>query len=299
MPVAPLLRPLALVAALLPAAAQAQTVLIAEPIQLYAGPAPDFPILMTLSPGMEARLFGCLPDYQWCDVRLSFGARGWVFAGGLYYPWMGNSVPILQYGPTLGIPLISFFIGDYWGAHYRRQPWYGERERWQERWRERPPPVAPMYPPRAVPPPSGWSQPYPPPRIERGRERERDWDRNQERTHERDWRHEQHRQEDFGERERPRDRNPQPRQEVMPPQASPRNAMPAPNPGWSGGMPNTPPRQEQHATPRQEPPRAFSPMPARPEPPRDAGPPPRQERGTGHDRGPRPEGPREERQGNR
>lgn len=289
MPIASLLRPLSLVAALLPAAAQAQTVLIAEPVQLYAGPAPDYPILMTLSPGMEARLFGCLPDYQWCDVRLSFGARGWVFAGSLYYPWMGNSVPILQYGPTLGIPLISFIIGDYWGAHYRRQPWYGERERW----RERPPPGAPMYPQRAMPPPGGWSQPYPPPRIERGRDR--DWDRNQERAREQDWRSEQRRQEDIGERERYRDRPPPPRQEGVPP----RNVMPAPNPGWSGGgMPHAQPRPEQ-AAPRQEPPRAFSPTPARPELPRDASPPPHQERSPGHDRGQRPEGPREERPGNR
>lgn len=295
MPVARLLRPLALAAVLLPAAAQAQTVLIAEPVQLYAGPAPDYPILMTLAPGMEAHLFGCLPDYQWCDVQLSFGARGWVFAGSLYYPWSGGSVPILQYGPTLGIPLISFFIGDYWGAHYRHQPWYGERNRW----RDRPPPVAPiMHPPRAMPPPGGWSQPYPAPRFDH--DHDRDWDRERERERERGrgWEREQGRRE----REAERERNRPPRQEVMPQQQQqpPRNAMPAQNPGWNGGgMQNAQPRPEHAAPPRQEPPRAFTPPPARPEPQREAQP-PRQERGTGHDRGPQhQEGPREERQGNR
>ena len=110
-----LLRPLALAALLLPAAAQAQQVYISTPVQLYAGPDASYPILFTLFPGMGLEVAGCLPGYQWCDVILLDGQRGWVYGGGLSYSWMGEALPVPQYGASIGIPLITFIIGDYWG----------------------------------------------------------------------------------------------------------------------------------------------------------------------------------------
>jgi uncharacterized protein YraI len=170
-----LLRPLALAALLLPAAAQAQQVYISTPVQLYAGPDTDYPILVTLYPGVGVQVAGCLPGYQWCDVVLPDGQRGWVYGGSLSYAWMGDALPIPQYGSFIGIPLITFIMGDYWGHHYRNQPWYNEPRHWRQ------PQPRPM-PPRAMPYPEhrgGWNQPFPP-------RQDRDWERNHERDNERE-----------------------------------------------------------------------------------------------------------------
>jgi len=153
-------RPLATLAGsaalLLPLAAAAQNAVVTQPAQLFAGPAPDYPVVATVYPGVEVSVVGCLADYLWCDVTLQDGLRGWAYGPSLAaYGWMGNALPVPDYGPSLGIPLVSFFIGDYWGRHYRHQPWFDEY-----RWRQRPPP-----PPRFVPPPhprDGWQAPYPP-----------------------------------------------------------------------------------------------------------------------------------------
>ena len=126
-----LLRPLALAALVLPAAAHAQQVFVSEPLQLYAGPGPQYPVLLTLYPGVDIGVEGCLPGYQWCDVVLPDGLHGWVYGGGLAFPWMGQGLPMPQYGASMGIPLIGFIMGDYWGRYYRDRPWYGEHRYWQ------------------------------------------------------------------------------------------------------------------------------------------------------------------------
>lgn len=140
-------------ALLLPLGVAAQQVFVNGPVQLYAGPAPGYPAIATLYPGAELSVVGCLADWQWCDVLLPDGLRGWVFAPNLSYAWMGNALPVPQYGPAIGIPLIGFAVGDYWGRHYRHQPWYDD-----SRWRAPPPP-----PVRVLPPPrDGWQAPFPP-----------------------------------------------------------------------------------------------------------------------------------------
>lgn len=260
-----LLRPLALAALLLPAAAQAQQVYISTPVQLYAGPDASYPILFTLFPGMGLEVAGCLPGYQWCDVILPDGQRGWVYGGGLSYSWMGEALPVPQYGASIGIPLITFIIGDYWSHHYRNQPWYNEPRHWRH------PPSRPMPPPHVIRPPfpehrGGWNQPYPP-HHERG---ERDWG-------------------DRGDRERGRGRerinpphqpNPPPGRAFPPPQQQERERI-------------NPPRQEQ-IQPQPQPPQQQRPPEGQP----------RQERepnrggnreGTFREHGNRPDGPRGER----
>ncbi|MBP8266713.1 MAG: SH3 domain-containing protein, partial [Zoogloea sp.] len=109
-------------ALLLPVAAQAQQIYINTPVQLFAGPDTSYPVVAMLYPGLDVRVIGCLPSYEWCDILLSDGMRGWVFGESLSYPWRGNPLPVPQYGTTIGIPLITFSIGEYWGNHYRHQP---------------------------------------------------------------------------------------------------------------------------------------------------------------------------------
>jgi uncharacterized protein YraI len=159
-------RPLAVLAGsaalLLPLSAAAQNAIITQPAQLFAGPAPDYPVIAAVHPGLEVSVIGCLADYMWCDVMLQDGLRGWAYGPSLAYGWMGNALPVPDYGPSLGIPLVTFFVGDYWGRHYRHQPWFDEY-----RWRQLPPP-----PPRFIPPPprphDGWQAPYPPRWVQPG-----------------------------------------------------------------------------------------------------------------------------------
>jgi uncharacterized protein YraI len=105
--------------------------------EIFAGPGDQFPVVARVGPGVGVRVQGCLNDYTWCDV--TFGAnRGWVYAGELGYPYQSSRVPILEYGPRLSLPIISFTLGNYWDRYYRARPWYRERHDWDNRWRAQP-----------------------------------------------------------------------------------------------------------------------------------------------------------------
>jgi len=235
MPLPALLRTLALAAALLPAAADARPAYITEPLRLHAGPGPDYPQISMLLPGMEVDVLGCLQGYQWCDLITPNGLRGWAWSGTLSFSWIGEPLPVIQYGPSFGIPLISFILGDYWDHHYRDRPWYGDRHNW----RHAPPALHRPPPPRIAPHPGpGWQPGWNP-----GRDHE--WDHRWQDDRRRDGPRDDHRNMP------PRhDRERAPRQEPMPPVSPPR-AAPQPNPGGWG---------QQHA-PRQEAPRMEAPRP--------------------------------------
>ena len=235
MPLPALLRTLTLAAALLPAAADARPAYITEPLRLHAGPGPDYPQISVLFPGMEVDVLGCLQGYQWCDLITPDGLRGWAWSGTLSFSWTGEPLPVIQYDPSFGIPLISFILGDYWDHHYRDRPWYGDRHNW----RHAPPALHRPPPPRIAPHPGpGWQPGWNP-----GRDHE--WDHRWQDDRRRDGPRDDHRNMP------PRhDRERAPRQEPMPPVSPPR-AAPQPNPGGWG---------QQHA-PRQEAPRMEAPRP--------------------------------------
>jgi uncharacterized protein YraI len=113
-----------------------------SPVDLFAGPSDEYPVVSEVDAGMLVTVMGCLNDYSWCDVALP-GLRGWVYAAYLSYPYQGQYVPLQGYGSVIGLPIIGFTIGTYWDSFYRDRPWYGERDRWaHERPRgygERPP----------------------------------------------------------------------------------------------------------------------------------------------------------------
>lgn len=75
-----------------------------------------------------AKLNGCVEDWTWCDVD-SEGNRGGVYANCLYYDYQNSRVPIIEYGPRLGLTIELFSVGDYWGRYYAGRPWYGQRDR--------------------------------------------------------------------------------------------------------------------------------------------------------------------------
>lgn len=160
---------LALAFVAVPCAAQQQVAYTAKDVHLRAGPARDYPVIAILPPGFAVAVQGCLSDYSWCDV-IAGTDRGWVYAANLAYPYQGGQVPLIEYGPQLGIVVTPFFFFDYWDRHYRDRPFYPHRDRWAHRPRPPHPPVAPQpvpgvpqLPPAGVPPLPPAGVPRPPP----------------------------------------------------------------------------------------------------------------------------------------
>ncbi|TKC88002.1 peptide-binding protein [Trinickia terrae] len=117
------------------------------PVDVYAGPASDYPVVAQLPPGQELEVLGCVADYSWCDVAAP-GLRGWVYGGYLSYPYDGSQEPIITYGAQFGVPIVVFSFGNYWDHYYRDRPWYHDRDRWSHH-----------PPPRGGPPQGGGGGP--------------------------------------------------------------------------------------------------------------------------------------------
>jgi uncharacterized protein YraI len=138
-----------------PAQAQSQA-FTSTTVNLYAGPAGDYPVVAQVPGGVSLAVMGCVAGYSWCDVTMP-GLRGWVYGGYLTYPYQGSSVPLLTYGARIGLPVVTFSIGAYWGSYYRDRPWYGNQSHWI-----RHPPPRPAPPPRPGPRPPGHGGKPPP-----------------------------------------------------------------------------------------------------------------------------------------
>jgi hypothetical protein len=159
---------LASIGACAPAQADPQWATTVKSVHLRAGPARDYPVVMVLPPGQDVQVQGCLSRYTWCDV-VAGPSRGWVYAPNLSFMVENRVVPLPDYGAALGIGIIGFILGDYWGNHYRDRPWYGEAPRWAPRtpppgrWQPVPPnPPSPHPPPQGRPPGGERHLPRPP-----------------------------------------------------------------------------------------------------------------------------------------
>ncbi|HXF54361.1 MAG TPA: SH3 domain-containing protein [Hyphomicrobiaceae bacterium] len=126
----------ALSLAALPGVAAAQeTAIVTTDLNMRAGPSISFPVVEVIPDNSQVTVFGCVRDYEWCDVVWR-DARGWVSASYLEHLSDGTYVPIVEYGPTVGLPIVTFSVETYWDRHYRHRPWYRERVRWYRFWRD-------------------------------------------------------------------------------------------------------------------------------------------------------------------
>lgn len=124
------LRMLTVLMLALPLVATAEQARTRQWVNVRAGPAGNYPTVMRLPPGTYVQVYGCTTRYRWCDVVAADGQRGWAQGGSLYYPYEDRWVPVIGYGPSFGVPITPFVMGDYWGAHYSHRPWYGHHQYW-------------------------------------------------------------------------------------------------------------------------------------------------------------------------
>ena len=115
-----------------PLAANAADAYVVSDISLNAGPDTDYPPIDNLSAGTEVYVNGCIEGFSWCDVSAG-PDRGWVPGSFLEEEYDDQPVYLIDYGPRIGIPVVSFNIGVYWDAHYRSRPFYGQRTEWVNR----------------------------------------------------------------------------------------------------------------------------------------------------------------------
>jgi uncharacterized protein YraI len=122
-------------------------------LNLRAGPHPDFPVVSVIPRATSVVLYGCLSDFFWCDV--SYGPeRGWVYSAYLSFPYQGQPVVIADYGPVIGLQILTFSVATYWGAYYANRAWYHNRVRyhnWHYYPSPRPPGPGPGRPPGVGP----------------------------------------------------------------------------------------------------------------------------------------------------
>ncbi|CAN5384077.1 hypothetical protein BH09PSE6_BH09PSE6_21150 [soil metagenome] len=140
----------------IPSIAAAQSAISAKAVNLRAGPGREYPRVTWYDAGAPLQVQGCTDGYGWCDVIGPDGQRGWIYAGNIHYPYQQSYVGLPYYGPQLGIPIVAFSIGAYWGSYYQSRPFYRSYPRYEH---HRPPP-RPVWRPQ---PGHGPSQGFRPP----------------------------------------------------------------------------------------------------------------------------------------
>lgn len=113
---------------------------------MRAGPDTDYPRIKGVYKGTPLAVYGCTRSYRWCDV-VAEGDRGWFPGSRIGFYRDGRPARLTDVAPYIGLAIVGFAIGDYWGNYYSNRPWYHER-RWWNRHGHRPPPPPPGWGPR-------------------------------------------------------------------------------------------------------------------------------------------------------
>lgn len=122
-----------LMAVALPALAEAANGYATANVNLRAGPSTGYPAVTVIPAGTGVDIYGCMSGANWCDVGYA-GIRGWVSGSYLQAIYGERRVYVgPQYYRPLGIPSVTFSIGNYWDRHYRGRDFYHDRDRWHDR----------------------------------------------------------------------------------------------------------------------------------------------------------------------
>lgn len=138
-----------------PALVYAADAYVVDNVNMRAGPDLGYPLVDQLPAGTEVDVRGCTEGWEWCDV-IADGNRGWVDGNYLQYEYQDQQVLLPAYGEEIGIPIVSFAIGAYWGSYYRDRPFYRDRDHWYHYPVERRPPPRPPHYPHGGPEPRGY-----------------------------------------------------------------------------------------------------------------------------------------------
>ncbi|WP_244477537.1 MULTISPECIES: SH3 domain-containing protein [unclassified Rhizobium] len=121
---------MALVTVLSPALAEAAEGYATANVNMRSGPSTAYPAVTVIPYGAPVEIHGCLADVPWCDVSF-YNGRGWVAARYVQTEYRQNRVYLEpRYYRPLGIPTVTFSVGNYWDRYYRNRDFYRERDRW-------------------------------------------------------------------------------------------------------------------------------------------------------------------------
>ncbi|MBX5092213.1 SH3 domain-containing protein [Rhizobium lentis] len=113
-----------------PAVAQAAEGYSTANVNMRAGPSTRYPAVAVIPAGSSVEIRGCLSNVNWCDVEF-YGGRGWVSGQYVQAVYEQRRVYVgPEYYRPLGIPLVTFSVGNYWDRYYRHRDFYRERDRW-------------------------------------------------------------------------------------------------------------------------------------------------------------------------
>ncbi|HEV7437466.1 MAG TPA: SH3 domain-containing protein [Pseudorhizobium sp.] len=105
-------------------------------VNMRSGPSTSYPAVTVIPNGAPVTIYGCMSSVNWCDVAFS-GGRGWVSGNYVQARYQQRRVDVgPQYYRPLGIPTVTFEIGNYWDRHYRGRDFYRDRDRWDRRGRD-------------------------------------------------------------------------------------------------------------------------------------------------------------------
>ncbi|MGV7171796.1 SH3 domain-containing protein [Xanthomonas axonopodis pv. ricini] len=111
------------------AAATLATAVTINSVNLRAGPALQYPVVVVMPASVSVATYGCLPDMSWCDVGWN-GQRGWVSSPYLRVMYQQQPVAVTA-GTAAAIGItIAVFNQAYWQHHYVGRPWYASWPRY-------------------------------------------------------------------------------------------------------------------------------------------------------------------------
>ncbi len=113
---------------MLPAIAQAAQGYATANVNMRSGPSTRYPAVTVIPFGTPLEIHGCLADLPWCDVSF-YNGRGWVAGRYVQAEYQQRRVYVEpDYYDSLGIPLVTFELGNYWDRNYRNRDFYRERD---------------------------------------------------------------------------------------------------------------------------------------------------------------------------